>query len=110
VFPQGELPHISTVLRTLQAGGLEALDVESLRRHYARTLAIWSEAFEARAEYLRTLVDERHWRIWRAYLAGCQWAFEHDEISLFQVLCRKAGRPAAELPWSRRWMYEPRAH
>lgn len=106
VFPQGELPHISTVLRTLQAGGLEVLDVESLRRHYARTLALWSESFEAKSDHLRTLVDERRWRIWRAYLAGCQWAFEHDEISLFQVLCRKAGRPARELPWSRRWIYE----
>ena len=109
VFPQGELPHISTVLRTMQAGGLEALDVESLRRHYARTLALWSEAFEARGPALRALVDERHWRIWRAYLAGCRWAFEHDEISLFQVLCRKAGRPARELPWSRRWMYADRS-
>lgn len=110
VFPQGELPHISTVLRTLQAGGLEPIDVESLRRHYARTLALWSGSFEARSDDLRKLVDERHWRIWRAYLAGSQWAFEHDEVSLFQVLCRKSGRAAGELPWSRRWMYENRAH
>lgn len=105
VFPQGELPHISTVLKTLQAGGLEALDVESLRRHYARTTGLWSQAFEAAGEQLRALVDERRWRIWRVYLAGCQWAFEHDEISLYQVLCRKAGRQARGLPWSRRWMY-----
>lgn len=105
VFPQGELPHISTVLRTLQAGGLEALDVESLRRHYARTTGLWSQAFEAAGEQLRAMVDERRWRIWRVYLAGCQWAFEHDEISLYQVLCRKAGRSARGLPWSRRWMY-----
>ncbi|MEK9803901.1 MAG: cyclopropane-fatty-acyl-phospholipid synthase family protein [Curvibacter sp.] len=105
VFPQGELPHIGTVLKTLQAGGLEALDVESLRRHYARTTALWSQAFEAHGEKLRAMVDERRWRIWRVYLAGCQWAFEHDEISLYQVLCRKAGRPARGLPWSRRWMY-----
>jgi cyclopropane-fatty-acyl-phospholipid synthase len=106
VFPQGELPHISTVLRTLQAGGLEALDVESLRRHYARTTGLWSQAFEAAGDRLRTLVDERRWRIWRVYLAGCQWAFEHDEISLYQVLCRKAGLQARSLPWSRRWMYQ----
>jgi len=50
-------------------------------------------------------VGERRWRIWRVYLAGCQWAFENDEISLYQVLCRKSGRPARGLPWSRRWMY-----
>lgn len=106
VFPRGELPHISTVLRTLQEGGLEALDVESLRRHYARTTALWSQAFEAAGDSLRDMVGERRWRIWRIYLAGCQWAFEHDEISLYQVLCRKAGRQARGLPWSRRWMYQ----
>jgi len=108
VFPQGELPHLATVLRTLQEGGLEAFDVENLRRHYALTLTHWSQAFEARTERLRQLVDERSWRIWRVYLAGCARAFAHDEISLFQVLCRPAGRPAQELPWSRRWIYEGR--
>ena len=108
VFPQGELPHIGTVLRTMQEGGLEAFDVENLRRHYARTLHCWSDTFEARAERLKTLVDERRWRIWRVYLAGCAWAFEHDQISLFQVLCRRAGRSAEELPWSRRWLYAGR--
>jgi cyclopropane-fatty-acyl-phospholipid synthase len=105
VFPQGELPHIGTVLKTLQLGGLEALDVENLRRHYARTMALWSQAFEANADTLRAMVDEKRWRIWRIYLAGCQWAFEHDEIALYQVLCRKAGGPSRGLPWSRRWMY-----
>jgi cyclopropane-fatty-acyl-phospholipid synthase len=106
VFPQGELPHISTVLKTMQLGGLEATDVESLRRHYARTMAHWSQAFETNAEKLKAMVDEKRWRIWRVYLAGCQWAFENDEISLYQVLCRKASRLSNGLPWSRRWMYE----
>ncbi|OGO99223.1 MAG: cyclopropane-fatty-acyl-phospholipid synthase [Curvibacter sp. GWA2_64_110] len=108
VFPHGELPHIGTVLRTMQEGGLEALDIENLRRHYARTTGLWSQVFEANGEKLKTMVDDRRWRIWRVYLAGCQWAFEHDEVSLYQVLCRKAGRPARGLPWSRRWMYSGR--
>ena len=105
VFPQGELPHVSLVLSTLQRGGLEPVDAESLRRHYARTLQCWSDNFEARGEHLKSLVDEKKWRIWRMYLVGCQWAFEHDEISLFQVLCRRAGQSATTLPWSRRFMY-----
>lgn len=106
VFPQGELPHISTVLRTLQLGGLEPVDIEGLRRHYARTLQCWSEAFESHTDRVKALVPDKTWRIWRMYLAGCQWAFEHDEVSLFQVLCRRAGQPARGLPWSRRWMYD----
>ena len=105
VFPQGELPHIGTVMTALQEGGLEPFDAESLRRHYARTLQCWSEAFEAKTERLKALVPEKTWRIWRMYLVGCQRAFEHDELSLFQVLCRRAGQPAATLPWSRRWVY-----
>lgn len=107
VFPQGELPHIGTVLRALQAGGLEAFDVENLRRHYARTLGCWSNAFEANSAAIRPLVSEQQWRIWRVYLAGSAWAFEADQIALYQVLCRPAGRSAQELPWSRRWMYPP---
>lgn len=106
VFPEGELPHIGTVLTTMQEGGLEPTDVESLRRHYARTLDCWSASFEAKAEHLKTLVNDKHWRIWRVYLVGSQWAFEHDEVSLFQVLCCRAGKNAQSLPWSRRWMYE----
>ena len=51
-------------------------------------------------------MDDKTWRVWRMYLVGSQWAFEHDEIALFQVLCRRAGQPATTLPWSRRWMYE----
>ena len=106
VFPQGELAHIGTVLKTMQAGGLEPIDAESLRRHYARTTQLWSDAFEAAGDELRAMVGEKTWRIWRVYLAGCAVAFERDEISLFQVLCRPAGRAASEAPWSRRWMYE----
>ncbi len=109
VFPRGELPHIGTVLRTLQEGGLEAFDVENLRRHYQCTTRLWSEAFEANAERIRPLVDEKRWRIWRIYLAGCAWAFESDEVSIYQVLCRPAGQGAQGLPWSRRWMYGPPA-
>jgi len=106
VFPDGELPHISLALESMQRGGLEAVDVESLRRHYAHTLDIWAENFEAHAEEARKLVDDEKFRIWRVYLAGCAYAFENDDVSIYQVVCRKAGRSAKTLPWSRRYMYE----
>ncbi|ACR29996.1 SAM-dependent methyltransferase [Burkholderia glumae] len=106
VFPEGELPHISLALESAQRGGLEVVDVESLRRHYARTLAIWTDNFEAKAEAARQLVDDEKFRIWRVYLAGCAYAFENDDVSIYQLVCRKAGRSATTLPWSRRYMYE----
>jgi len=106
VFPHGELPHVSLVLKTMQMGGLEPLDVENLRRHYARTCTIWADNFEARADEIRQTVDDKRFRIWRVYLAGCAYAFSQDWISLNQVVCGKAGRDASALPWSRGYMYD----
>jgi cyclopropane-fatty-acyl-phospholipid synthase len=106
VFPDGELPHIGLALESMQRGGLEAVDIESLRRHYAHTLDLWSENFEAHAEAAKKLVDDEKFRIWRVYLAGCAYAFENDDVSIYQIVCRKAGRSAKTLPWSRRYMYD----
>jgi cyclopropane-fatty-acyl-phospholipid synthase len=106
VFPRGELAHIGQVLKAMQQGALEAFDVENLRRHYARTCAIWTDNFEANAAEIRRLAGERRFRIWHVYLAGCSYAFEQDWISLYQIVCGKAGRGAAALPWSRRYIYD----
>ncbi len=106
VFPGGDLPHLSFALQAMQHGGLEALDVESLRHHYARTLDFWTDNFETRAEKAKALVSDEKFRIWRMYLAGCAYAFRRDDISLYQVVCCKSGRDSPNLPWSRRYMYE----
>lgn len=106
VFPHGELPHIGTVLLAMQDGGLETMDVENLRRHYARTCAHWADNFEKNDALIRSLVDDKTYRIWRVYLAGCAHAFEHDWVSLYQVVCGKAGRASNHLPWSRQYMYQ----
>ena len=105
VFPHGELAHVGQVLKAMQQGQLEAYDVENLRRHYARTCAIWTDNFEARADTVRALAGDKRFRIWHVYLAGCSYAFEQDWISLYQIVCGKAGRKSAALPWSRKYMY-----
>ena len=106
VFPHGQLPHISLVVQSMQEGGLEVVDIENLRRHYAKTCGLWAERFEKSASEIERIAGHRRFRIWRVYLAGCAYAFEHDSISLYQVLCTKSGRDAASLPWSRRYMYQ----
>ncbi len=105
VFPHGELAHLSMVVRAMQEGGLEVRDVENLRRHYAKTCALWTDNFENNAEHIRTLTDEKRFRIWHLYLAGCAYAFEHGRISLYQIVCGKAEDSVDRLPWSRRYMY-----
>ena len=106
VFPAGELPHIGLVLKAMQQGGLEAFDVENLRRHYAKTCAMWADNFEAKADDIRKITDEKRYRIWRVYLAGSAHGFNQDWISLYQVVCGKSNRHADVLPQSRRYIYD----
>ncbi|HEY1148675.1 MAG TPA: cyclopropane-fatty-acyl-phospholipid synthase family protein [Pseudoduganella sp.] len=106
VFPHGELAHIGQVLKAMQQGQLEAYDIENLRRHYAKTCGIWAENFEQHEDKVRELGGDKRFRIWHVYLAGCAWAFEQDWISLYQIVCGKAGRSAQALPWSRKYIYE----
>lgn len=94
IFPGGELVHISQVLAAMTEAGLEGLDVENLRPHYARTLWAWSDALEARLELARRLTTESVVRAYRLYLAFSALGFEQGWMSLHQVLAsRPSGRP-----------------
>ncbi|HUH58732.1 MAG TPA: class I SAM-dependent methyltransferase [Candidimonas sp.] len=119
IFPGGELTHISHVLGRLAEGGLEDVDVENLRPHYARTLWAWSDALEAQLPQARLTLPgdqgERALRAYRMYLAGCAMGFEHGWIALHQILAqpRTHGRhdelnfpPDLSYPWRRDYMYE----
>jgi cyclopropane-fatty-acyl-phospholipid synthase len=105
IFPNGELPHVGHAIAAMQEGGLEVFDVENLRRHYAQTLAIWVHNFETQAEQVKQHIDAERYRAWRLYLAGCAYSFKHDQMSIYQLVCHKAGRLGDALPWSRRYMY-----
>ncbi|MES2839619.1 MAG: class I SAM-dependent methyltransferase [Pseudomonadota bacterium] len=94
IFPGGELVHVSRVARSLSAGGLELLDAENLRPHYARTLWAWSAALESQLDRARALTSEATVRAYRLYLAGCAVSFERGWISIHQLL---ASRPSGRL-------------
>ena len=47
VFPGGQLAHVSQVIQGLAADGLELIDAEALREHYARTLWHWVDRLES---------------------------------------------------------------
>ena len=103
VFPHGELPHLSLALKEMGAAGLETVDVENLRRHYALTLQHWATRFEEAGGRLKALAGDKRWRIWRVYLAGCAHAFTHQWIEIHQFLAVKGGK--APLPLTRDYMY-----
>jgi cyclopropane-fatty-acyl-phospholipid synthase len=94
IFPGGELLHISHVLSVMAESGWEAVDVENLRPHYARTLWAWSDGLEARLEAAKAASSERVVRAYRLYLAGSAAAFERGWMSLHQVL---AARPTGQV-------------
>jgi cyclopropane-fatty-acyl-phospholipid synthase len=106
VFPGGELPHLSQVLCEIAMSGLEIVDVEDLRPHYARTLSLWSKRLEARRDEAIALAGAARYRVWRVYLPGMALAFDRGWLSVAQVLAYKPaeGRPAAR-PWSRAYQY-----
>ena len=108
VFPNGELPHLAMISAQISEAGLEVVDVESLRLHYARTLDHWSERLEDNLEAAGKLVPPQALRIWRLYLAGCAYAFARGWINLHQVLAVKAHVDGShELPWTRDDLYYP---
>ncbi|WP_095146246.1 MULTISPECIES: C17 cyclopropane fatty acid synthase CfaB [unclassified Pseudomonas] len=108
VFPNGELPHLAMMCAQISEVGLEIVDVESLRLHYARTLDHWSERLEDNLETAAKEVPEQALRIWRLYLAGCAYAFARGWINLHQILAVKAHPDGShELPWTRDDIYNP---
>ena len=106
VFPHGELPHLHLAVREMAAANFEVVDVESLRPHYARTLAHWSRRLESRLDEAARLVSARTLRIWRAYLAGCSYGFQQGWVTIHQMLgsVQRGPGPSA-LPLTRDWMY-----
>ncbi|ARU90520.1 C17 cyclopropane fatty acid synthase CfaB [Pseudomonas sp. M30-35] len=106
VFPHGELPHLSVMTAALSDAGLEVVDVESLRLHYARTLNFWSERLETQLDRAALMVPEQALRIWRLYLAGCAYGFAQGWMNLHQILAVKPLLNGGhDLPWSRADIY-----
>jgi cyclopropane-fatty-acyl-phospholipid synthase len=95
IFPGGELVHVARAVEGLSRAGLEVLDAENLRPHYARTLWHWSAALEAQLAHARRLSSEATVRAYRLYLAGSAMCFERGWLSLYQLL---AARPEAQGP------------
>jgi cyclopropane-fatty-acyl-phospholipid synthase len=107
VFPHGELPHLSLVVREMSAAGLEVMDIETLRLHYAKTLWHWSARLEANLERAREAAGEKRLRIWRTYLAGCAHGFDQRWTSIHQVVAVNTSDPRTNpLPWTREYLYE----
>jgi len=100
VFPGAYLDDLGHLVSAMEDVGFEVVDVQSLRPHYALTLARWFERFAARRSDAGRFVPDRTLRLWDLYLAGCARAFEQGLVGVHQVLLAKPdhdGRISAAL-------------
>jgi cyclopropane-fatty-acyl-phospholipid synthase len=116
VFPGGWIPSLAHTLAAMERAGLEVMDIENLRRHYALTLDAWGERFDRHWDDIRALdpkkFDERFRRVWRVYLYGCAEMFRSPigYTHLFQIVFSKGNVARKRYPMSREFLYEQRAH
>lgn len=112
VFPGGWIPSLADVLTEMERCGLEMVDIENLRRHYALTLDAWYERFERNWSAIHALdpqrFDERFRRIWRTYLLGCAEMFRARDTytHLYQIVFSKGNVSRENYPMGRRFLYE----
>lgn len=106
VFPGGSVSSLSRIVSEAANAGLEVVDVEDLRPHYALTLQHWSDRLERNKEQAIETAGVETYRIWRVYLAGMAHAFDRGWLSIAQVVALKPrdGRPGPR-PWTRAHQY-----
>jgi cyclopropane-fatty-acyl-phospholipid synthase len=110
IFPGGWIPSLAQAITWMERCGLEVLDIENLRRHYALTLDCWGERFDRNWAEIHALdprrFDEPFRRKWRAYLWSCAEVFRSKtlELNLFQVTVSK-GSAGTGYPLSRKFLY-----
>lgn len=75
IFPGGTLPTLAEIIKLGYDGDFHLLDVESLRRHYYKTLMCWYHNFQAVKDKVAAQRGETFVRMWDLYLCGCAAAF-----------------------------------
>jgi len=102
IFPGGYIPALSEMAAAVERSGLQPMDIEMWRLHYAETLRHWYDRFMARAHEAEALYDARFVRMWRYYLKASEMMFRNAGHQVFQYQLAK--RPDA-VPLSRDYLY-----
>ena len=95
VFPDGELLHLSRMLRAFELAGLESLHVEGFRDDYAETLGHWAARLDQNVDEAIRVAGRERVRIWRLYLRAARHGFQTGFESLFQMVSARPGAAGA---------------
>ncbi|WP_412676033.1 class I SAM-dependent methyltransferase [Bacillus paramycoides] len=104
IFPGGYVPAVNELITNMTNEQFFIVDVESLRRHYGKTLQHWARNFENVLEEVHKTKDERFIRMWRLYLNACAASFFTGNIDLHQFVFTKGINDT--IPMTRSYMYE----
>jgi cyclopropane-fatty-acyl-phospholipid synthase len=89
IFPGGYLPTIDMVKEFSQKAGFKLKRRQSLQRHYAKTLDIWSAGLEAHKSEAIAIQSEEVYERYMKYLTGCANLFREGYTDLNQFTLRK---------------------
>lgn len=103
IFPGGYIPGLPEIVTDITENGLQITDMETLRRHYQRTLEIWDKNFNNARDKVQDKMGERFTRMWDLYLQACAASFESGNIDVIQYLLTK-GPSGENLPMTRQYM------
>lgn len=104
IFPGGYIPNIAENVGHIIDASLQVDDLEPLRRHYQKTLEIWTTNFHKVEEEVISKYGERFYRMWDLYLQACAGSFEAGNIDVVQYLLTK-GPSGTNLPMTSSYIY-----
>lgn len=104
IFPGGYIPRLTENLNHIASAGLQIADLEPLRRHYQKTLELWTKNFHNALPEVQKTHDKRFINMWDLYLQSCAASFESGNIDIFQYLLSK-GVSKDTMPMTRDYMY-----
>lgn len=106
IFPGGELDNVPHTQVVMEECGFEILDVETWRRHYARTLREWYRRLHENHMAAAKYVPQTVLRAWRLYLLGFALSFDENVLNIYQVLAAKNDPSGnANVPMTREDVY-----
>lgn len=89
IFPGGMIPSLREMISLAASRRFYVIDVESLRRHYTKTLLCWDKGFREHLDEVREMFDDEFIRMWDLYLCSCAATFHNGIIDLSQILMTK---------------------
>lgn len=104
IFKGGVVPSLREIINICGNYKFYTIDVESLRRHYVKTLLCWRENFNKNRDEVAKMFDEEFIRMWELYLCACAAMFNNGITDLHQILITKGINN--NIPMTRDYMYK----